>query len=351
MTADWVRLDGSEGEGGGQILRSSLALSILTGRPFEITQVRARREKPGLRPQHLEAVRAARKICGGEVEGDYGGSSRLVFIPGAVQAGDYEFVIPTAGSAPLVLHTVSLPLALQATPSSVVITGGTHLEHAPCYHYLAECWQPALGRLGLQIDLRLVRCGFYPRGGGKIEAEILPASPANDFTWMERGAIRQITPISLVARLPVSIAERQAQQASQRLRATAWRKMLAEPVIEEHGAVGPGTMLGLRCEFATGQMFCFALGARGKRAETVADEAVDELLAYLAANDCPVDPHLADQLLLPAATHGRGSTYRTSQVTLHLLTNALVLRRFLERSITIDGDEGMPGTVTVAAGW
>lgn len=344
---NWVRLDGSHGEGGGQILRSSLALSIITGRPMEITRIRAKRTPSGLKQQHLQAVRAAREICDGEVQGDHVGSQKLVFVPGAARAGAYRFEIPTAGCAPLVLQTVYLPLALLDKPSEVTVTGGTHVKSAPCFDYLDEAWRPALDRIGFSLTLQLERCGFYPRGGGELRCQIAPLSPMSDFSWTATGQIESITPLSVVGRLPESIAQRQANQALERLSAAELTELLEPAELQERPAASPGTMLGLRCRFSTGWAFFFSLGERGKPAERVADEACDQLLAFLQAGGPPVDPHLADQLLLPLAVSAHKSHYDTSEITQHLRTNADVIGHFLERKIVIDGELGGPGAVII----
>src|SRR4051794_16956249 len=175
MSDGMIELDGSEGEGGGQILRSALALSILTRRPFRLINIRANRSKPGLQPQHLMCVKAAGAICGATYKGAAAGSSTLYFEPGDLKSGEYTFTIGTAGATALVLHTVSLPLALRGTgPSTVTITGGTHNTHAPCFHFNAVTWGAYLQRLGIDIDQEMIRPGFYPRGGGEVRAVIKP---------------------------------------------------------------------------------------------------------------------------------------------------------------------------------
>lgn len=326
------------GEGGGQILRSALTLSVLTQRPFSIHHLRAGRKPPGLRPQHLEAVRAAVKICSGQVQGDTPGSQELTFTPGIAKTGNYRFPIPTAGCAALVLHTVYLPLALLPEPSTVIVGGGTHVSHAPCYDYLLESWIPWLARLGIDIRCDLDRAGFYPRGGGELRARVaarraVPLVPS----WLQRAPIEQLAVVSVVSSLPRAIAERQARRAEQRLREKGWKSCLTESTVDERPAASPGTMLGIRCTWKDGQAFFWALGERGKPAEKVADEAVRELLDFLQS-DAPVEGHLADQLLLPLALHPSPSKFRTARATQHLLTNAEVIRQFLDRAIMITGN-------------
>src|SRR5438105_3749215 len=219
MSDSMIELDGSEGEGGGQILRSALALSILTGRPFKLVNIRAHRSQPGLRPQHAMCVKAAATICGATYKGATVGSSVLYFEPGDIKSGKYHFSIGTAGATALVLHTVYLPLALRGTgPSEVTITGGTHNEHAPCYHFLETTWNAYLRRLGFEIDLEMVRPGFYPRGGGEIRAVIPPCSRVKGLHITTCPELTTAGGFSAVAGLPEGVARRQARRLSTRLK-------------------------------------------------------------------------------------------------------------------------------------
>src|SRR3954468_5229650 len=214
-----IEIDGSFGEGGGQILRSSLALSLLTGKPFHLRKVRANRKpKPGLRPQHLASVRAAARIGNAKVTGDSVGSSDLTFKPGPVAAGKYHFPIGTAGATALVLHTVYLPLALQDGPSEVVLEGGTHNEKAPCFHFLQTTWRAYLARLGLTVSLEMKRPGFYPRGGGLITAHIQPWATRKPLALIAGATNDQAQVMSATAGLPDHVNNRQARRAAVRLR-------------------------------------------------------------------------------------------------------------------------------------
>lgn len=344
MSTSWIELDGAEGEGGGQILRSSLALSLLTGRPFHLANVRARRDRPGLQPQHLMSVRAAAVIGSARVRGDERGSRELWFEPGPITPGKYHFPIGTAGATSLVLHTLYLPLALGASgPSEVLLEGGTHNDHSPCFHFLDTTWRPYLELLGLQIKLKMRRPGFYPRGGGAVEAHVQPAARVRDLTLCERSEITTITGVSAVAGLPEDIAIRQSRQALRRLRGID----LPVSIREESWPGGPGTMLALTLDTIPVPTLFFALGARGKRAERVADEAVDQVLSYRHAPTGAVDVHSADQLVLPLALAQGASTYSVTAVTQHLLTNIGVIRRFIDRQLICDGVLGKPGIVRI----
>lgn len=346
MKSSLVEIDGSEGEGGGQILRSALALSLLTARPFKLMNIRANRTKPGLQPQHLMSVRAAAAICGANYKGATIGSSVLYFEPQPVKSGRYRFDIRTAGSTSLVLQTIYLPLALRSSqPSEVVITGGTHNAHAPCYHFLETTWAQYLRRMGLVLELELVRPGFYPRGGGEIHAVLHPSSHLKGLQLTDCPPLTTASGLSAVAGLPESIGKRQAKRLSNRLKAAGIESHIA---VEQWQSDSPGTVAAVIFrQTAVPTLFC-GLGERGKPAEAVADEAVDQAI-HFRDSGCPVDPHSADQLLLPLAFSPEASEYRTSEVTRHLTTNIATVQKFLDREMTIDAEVGRPGTVCISA--
>jgi RNA 3'-phosphate cyclase len=337
-------IDGSQGEGGGQVLRSALTLSILTRQPFEIHSIRAGRSKPGLQPQHLKAVEAAAAISQAQVSGAALNSSRLVFDPGEIKSGNYRFDIRTAGAVTLVLQTIALPLAFGSNPSSVILTGGTHVPWSPCYHYLERQWLPGLEQMGFRARLALAQAGFYPLGMGRIDARIKPVKYLEPFDLMQRGKLVQIRGISGAANLDIDIARRQKLQALRRL-----EPLCPDTKIESVQMSSPakGTFILLTAAFEHSRASFSALGAPGKRAELVADEAVKELLAFLAT-DGSLDPYMADQILLPAAFARGVSDFTTSKISRHLLTNAAVLRLFLPVNIEILGEVGKPGSVRIA---
>lgn len=346
MSGALIEIDGSEGEGGGQILRSSLALSILTGRPFKLVNIRANRAKPGLQPQHLTCVRAAGAVCDAHYKGASVGSSVLYFEPGAVKSGDYTFTIGTAGATSLVLHTVYLPLALRGTgPSTVTVTGGTHNAHAPCYHFNATTWGGYLRRVGIILDQEMIRPGFYPRGGGEIRAVIHPCPRVNGLTLTTNIELTTAGGFSAVANLPESVARRQAKRLAFRLKQEEVESHI--PLEEWDGGVSPGSVAAVIFRQAAVPTLFFGLGERGKPAESVADDAADEALRHRAGN-APVDPHSADQLLLPLVFSPDASEYRTSEITRHLTTNVETVRRFVDRTITLDHEDGSAGTVRIA---
>ena len=338
-----MEIDGSMGEGGGQVLRTSLALSAITGQSLHLYNIRAGREKPGLQPQHMEAVKAAAAICGGKVRGAALNSQQIFFEPGPLHAGRYRFDTGTAGAATLVLQTVFLPLARAGSSSNLSLAGGTHVPFAPCYQYLERQWLATLLSCGMWARMSLEQAGFYPQGGGQMDVQIRSVASIQPLERLERGSLVRIRGISAVANLDENIGRRQKLQALRRL----------EPVCPDSKietihmpSPGKGTMLLLQAEFEQSSCCYFSLGSLGKRAEIVADEAVDALLAFLAT-DGAVDEYLADQLLLPLALADGVSRLRTGRVTRHLLTNAAVIRRFLPAQITIEGSEGQPGTITI----
>lgn len=338
-----IRIDGSQGEGGGQILRTALALSAVTGRPFEVLNIRANRPKPGLRPQHLEGVRAAARICSAQVEGAAENSSQLRFQPGPLSHGRFRFEIRTAGSAPLVLQTVYLPLCLAAGESTVEIRGGTHVPFSPCYHYLERQWAPWIGRLGFIVEPRLLRCGFYPVGGGEMQARIRPVELLAGLRLTDRGALKELRILSAACNLPTHIAERQARRAHERL-----ARLDLDPISDtpEIASEGKGTFCVVTARFERGAACYAALGAMGKPAEKVGDEA-GRAMADFIRSEAAVDEYLADQLLLPAACVPGETEYLTPCVTGHLLTNADIIRHFLPADIRIEGEPGAPGRVVV----
>jgi RNA 3'-terminal phosphate cyclase (ATP) len=342
-----IEINGAHGEGGGQILRSSLTLSALTGLPMHIHHIRARRSQPGLRPQHLAAVKAVAKLTGAEVDGAHLNSGELTLIPGKLRSGRYRFDIPTAGALTLVLQTIFLPLSFAGGTSAITLTGGTHVPWSPIFHYLVYQWLPVMHALGFRAELSLAQAGFYPRGGGEALIKILPVKALHPFTCISRGELTQVRGLSGVSNLKDEIAKRQKHQTLSRLYpvcrdAKIYTLQIPSP--------GKGTFILLQADFANGGRACYtALGAPGKPAEQVADEAVDQLLAFLEKDGC-VDPYLADQLLLPLLLVNGQSAFRVHPITAHLMTNAHVIELFLPGGISIEEIQDGTGTVVVTGG-
>ena len=296
-----LTIDGSQGEGGGQILRTALSLSMITGTPFRIERIRARRAKPGLLRQHLTCVTAARDICGGKVRGAGIGSQSLVFEPGDIRGGEYTFAVGTAGSTCLVFQTL-LPALMKADAASrVTLHGGTHNPAAPAFDYLDRVFLPLLRRMGANVEAKLHTHGFFPAGGGHWHAAISPSPVLVPLILEEAGpvTVRRIT--AVVANLPFGVAEREAASVAALL---SWPPESIEARTVQSDGHGNVLTVELGCEHVT-EMFT-GFGTRGLTAEAVAEHTVAGVRAYLAAL-VPVGPHLADQILLPCALAGGGS--------------------------------------------
>jgi RNA 3'-terminal phosphate cyclase (ATP) len=322
-------IDGTQGEGGGQILRSSLSLSLVTGEPFRITGIRAGRAKPGLMRQHLTAVKAARDVGAAEVAGDTLGSQELTFSPSTVAPGRYHFTVGTAGSATLVLQTVLPALLTAPAPSTLTLEGGTHNPFAPPFEFLAQAFLPVVRRMGAGVTATLERPGFYPAGGGRITARIEAFSALQPVDLLERGRIKSRRARAVVAKLPLKIAERELRVLEREL---GWNRsdLRAE---ECRISSGPGNVLIVivECEHAT-EVFT-GFGQKGVPAEKIAHQVAREVQRFLPA-EVPVGRHLADQLLIPMALSG-GGRFLTVAPSRHLTTNAAILRLFLAVQIAI----------------
>ncbi len=339
-----LTIDGSYGEGGGQILRTALALSAILGRPVELVKIRAGRKNPGLQPQHLACVRALAEITGAEVQGAERGSHMLHFEPGPIIGGLRRFDIGTAGAVSLVFQTILAPLAWAGSPSALTMTGGTHVPWSPPAPYVSEVFLPITARMGVLASWQVERAGFYPRGGGEVRAAVKPSMRLTPLDLSDRGAMLAIRGLSAVARLPRRIAERQAAHVRRRLADAGYATVEIE--IQELDAACPGDALFLWAEFERSRAGFGALGERGKPAERVADEATDALLQFLAG-EAAIDPHLADQLaILMALAPGR-SVLTTTRVSQHLLTNLWTIQQFIPLSISLAGGMGQPGRVII----
>ncbi len=334
-----LKIDGSYGEGGGQVLRTSLSLAAITGQPIQIEHIRAKRQKPGLAAQHLTAVRAAAKICQAELRGDALESMTLEFIPGAsAQAGQYIFDVTearqggSAGTVNLVLQTVLLPLALAKGDSHVTLRGGTHIAHSPPFTYIEQVYLPILTQLGLKAEATLNAWGWYPRGGGEVELNVTGGSTLSGLTLLERGTLQQVRGLAVVTQLPSHIPQRIAMRAENLLH-QADLKAQVQPLRER--GIGPGAGLFLTAEYEHSRAGFSAIGRLGLASEQVAQMACEEMLDFHETG-APVDVHLADQLLLPLALASQASQYRVSEISLHLTTNAWVIEKFGLARITID---------------
>lgn len=316
-----LAIDGTTGEGGGQILRTSLALSAITGTPFQMHDVRAKRSRPGLLRQHLTGVLAAAEVCGADVTGAHLGSRELRFEPGARRSGAFEFAVGTAGSANLVLQTI-LPILLHAPgPSTVVVRGGTHNDGSPPWHFLSEAFLPLLRRMGADVTTTLDRWGFYPAGGGAVTVDVRPG-PLRPVAIGERGEVELHAWAAVAGGVRVDVAKRELAVLGDRLGIPADRRRWVHAE-----SPGPGNVTWVEAVSDRVTEVFTGFGARGVLAETVAGALADEVAAWLESG-APVGEHLADQLLLPLALAGGGS-FLTVEPTLHTTTNMEVIRMFL----------------------
>jgi RNA 3'-terminal phosphate cyclase (ATP) len=337
-----MAIDGSFGEGGGQILRSSLALSIVTGTPFRIDNIRAKRKKPGLLRQHLTAVRAATQISRANVSGDEMGSTVLEFAPGETVGGDYEFSVGTAGSTSLVLQTILLPLVVASEPSRIVLGGGTHNPFAPPFDFLERAYVPLLNRMGPQVDVALKRPGFYPAGGGRLVVDVTPTESLGRIEILERGTLTRRLGRAVVSSLPSRIAEREIRVIGKRL---GWDDSETE-IVEVEKPVGPGNIVTIELEFENVTEVATGFGERGRTAEAVATHAVQQCQRYLKS-DAPVGEYLTDQLMLPMAVAGTG-TFRSTGLSRHAETHMELIGKFL--GVPIGTERNANGEVTLTFG-
>jgi RNA 3'-terminal phosphate cyclase (ATP) len=337
-----IELDGSTGEGGGQILRTALSLSMITGAPFRIRNIRAKRSKPGLMRQHLTCVDASQAISHAEVEGAALGSTELVFRPRAIAAGDYVFKTGGAGSTTLVFQTVALPLALAGNEvSTIQFEGGTHNPMAPPVSFLSEVYLPQLHAMGLSLQTTFETYGFYPAGGGKWSARISPRSafPRTAFEHTKRGALVSMSATVLLAKLAPSIGHRELRVLMQNLEALDH----AKSCVQEVTSAGPGNVIELALDFEHSRERFYGFGERMVSAEKVAF-GVALLARQCLDQEAPVSEYLADQLLLPLALTGGGS-FRTTELSQHFTTQVQTLAHFLPARVHTEVDAG--GTIHV----
>jgi len=372
MPVSYTTIDGSYGEGGGQILRTAIALSIVLSKPIEIINIRQGRKKGGLQPQHLTCVNACGEISSAYIEGNEIGSTHLRFYPGELKSGDFIFDVAekrgSAGATSLVLQSLLPPLICGIASSRLTIMGGTHVPWSPPFHYLKEIFLPVIVQMGASVELSIDRWGWYPIGGGIVHAEIQPArgkipSPPPDtrndkgrdrsdrpsglssglkgIRIEDRGRLRRVYGISAVSNLPLSIAERQRSEGLKGLKSLAVDRDIE---IISAPSPGRGTFFFIVAEYEGIKAGFSSLGAIGKSAEEVAREACRDLFEYHESSGA-IDPHLADQLIPYIALAEGGSTFTTTRITRHLLTNVWTVRQLMDVEITVEGSEGEPGRV------
>ncbi len=338
-----IVIDGAYGEGGGQIVRTSLTMAVLTGQAMRIERIRAGRRRPGLAAQHLTAARAAAAICGATIEGDELESQQLTFRPAhPARAGDYHFDVSqarqggSAGSVSLVLQTILLPLFLADGETRLTVRGGTHVAWSPSFAYLDQVYLHTLAQLGLEAQAELNRWGFYPAGGGEIVVTLrgnAQTGPLHPLTRTERGPLERVWGIAVASNLPAHIPQRMTNRARNLL---AQEGIKAQIQAKRVRTAGPGAGIFLLADYQAGIRAGFStLGRKGLPSERVAEAACQELLAF-HRSQAPVDAHLADQLLVPLAWARDESIFVTQAVSQHLTTNAWVIERFGQAQARID---------------
>jgi RNA 3'-terminal phosphate cyclase (ATP) len=342
-----IEIDGSHGEGGGQVLRTALSLSCLSGKPFRMHNIRKGRKRPGLMQQHLMSIRAAQVLSGARVEGDNIGSQDIAFSPGIVRGGDFYFDIKTAGSAMLVLQTLLPALITAGKKAAVRLRGGTHVPFSPSYHYIEGVFLPCLKEIGADVRMSITSYGFYPRGGGEIRAELLASGELQPIRKIERGQVTKITGYSAAGNLSPSIAERQRKAALEKIRSDIHELPFPGEIdILNVMTPGQGTFIHIQSEAEHSNAGFTALGKRGKRAEAVGEEAASGFIRYYATG-AALDPYLPDQVALYLSLCGKKSMFTTSRLTGHLVTNLWVIGRFHEFSHSVEGLIGEPGMVKI----
>lgn len=325
-----IEVDGSCGEGGGQILRTSLALSLVTGKPFHIRNVRSRRKKPGLMRQHLTAVNAAAEIGAAELQGNIPNSQELFFAPQKVSAGSYHFSVGSAGSTTLVLQTVLPALLIAREKSELILEGGTHNPLAPPFDFIKSVFLPIINRMGPQVTATLDRPGFYPAGGGRCVVSLVPVPSLFSIELSDRGAIRRCQARAVVSRLSRTISDRELAVIGEQLQ---WDRRFL--IAEEVASPGPGNVVTIEIESDHITEMFTAFGQKGVRAEKVPLPIIEEVKEYVSAG-VPVGRHLADQLIIPLAMAGSGK-FRTLPLTRHTATNIEVVKLFLNCDISVTG--------------
>ena len=329
METKYITVDGAAGEGGGQLLRASLALSMALGRPFRMVNIRAKRPKPGLKRQHLTCLRAAQAICQAEVTGDAINSTEISFVPGAVQAGTYRFDIGSGGSCTMVLQALVPPLLTASAPSRLTVTGGTHVPHAPPFEFLRDTLFPWLEKLGPRLTASMERPGFMQVGGGQVTVDITPCPALKMLEADECGAFIGIDGHIRAYNLHEGVAER--EEAALRVEKFACLGLNAGNIHvekESRAETGPGNVVLLTVRRESGATVCTGIGQREVASEAVARQAADRAMAFLRA-EVPVERHLADQLLVPLALAG-GGNFLTEKPSLHTKTCMELLPLFMK---------------------
>jgi RNA 3'-terminal phosphate cyclase (ATP) len=332
-----IKIDGSFGEGGGQILRTALSLAAILKIPVTIENIRKGRKKPGLQPQHLTGVRAVASICGGKLTGDALYSDKLIFEPGEIVSGTYKFDISTAGSVTMVLQQ-TLPVLLFGTnTSNLTIKGGTNVAWSPPVEFINYVFLPILGKMGINCLFETQKWGFFPKGGGMIKAKIDPIkAPLNSINIIERGNLKRILGLATVANLPESIGEREIKLAKKAIDEKGYLN-LSQWEIKTVPSLGHGNSFFIMAEYENCLAGFSALGEPGKPAERVAEEAVEDFIKFEKSNFA-IEKHLSDQLLLYMALASGLSQITVPEITRHAKTSIFVIEQFLPVKFETSGN-------------
>ena len=346
-----IEIPGDLLEGGGQIVRTALALSALTGQPVSITKIREKRPNPGLQPQHFIAAKALAAICKAETSGLSVGSRQVSFIPHERVGGHFTLDVGTAGSIPLILQALMPAAAYAPTPTSFELTGGTDVRWSPAVDYIQLVQLPLLNRMGYEVQIQVHRRGHYPKGGGRVNVNIKPPGTLKAVRWVERGELTGISGVSHCVRLPSHVAQRQANAAKERLKAGGFGNVdiaveTYPPNQDPH--VAPGSGITLIAKFAGDAILgADSLGEKGKPAESVGEEAAMKLLQEIASG-APVDKHMGD-IIIPYITVADGiSELQVSEITQHTMTNIKVAELLTPVKFTVEGELHRPGKISVA---
>ena len=336
-----IELDGSYGEGGGQILRTALSLSCVTGHALKLFNIRTGRKKPGLMPQHITCVNAASEISNAEIKGAEAGSTELIFVPGKTVSGNYIFDIKTAGSCTLVFQALLPPLMFGEKPSIITLKGGTHVPFSPTYHYLIEVLLPMLRKIGVPVDSTIYKYGFYPKGGGEVSFTVHPVSQVKGLNLSERGGLTALHGYSAVSRLPMQIARRQKSAMDRKV-----KSFPADIHIMDVVSPGHGTFTFLAAQYENTVAGFSSIGKRGKPAEEVGAETAGAFLDF-HRKSAAFDPHLADQIVLYLGLSREDSSFTTSCITEHLLTNLWVIKKFMDIHYEVEGQLNSEGRIKI----
>lgn len=337
-----IEIDGSHGEGGGQILRTAISLAAVIGEQVRITKIRAGRPNPGLSPQHVTGIEAVAEVCGADVDGLFAGSKEVAFRPGQLVGGDYEFDVGTAGSISLVMQSCLLPSVLSKSAVRMTIRGGTDVRWSPPIDFLRMVHLPLLERFGGHCDVEIVSRGFYPEGGGEVNVETAPAGGLRPVDISHRGEIVSVRGIACAQNLPEHVVSRMKHSAIKRL--LDFKEVRIESDLRTGHSTGAGMVLV--AEYDNTVIGESALGAKGVRAETLGEDCAEDLLETMKSG-ATVDEHMLDQVLPYMALAGRGSRLLAEEMTGHAETNIWVIEQLLGEGFSVTRHEGLVEVRTI----